>query len=330
MGHDRGGDEKARGGGKKLEEKFPFDRTRCARKRRLQSDLVQAAHWIRDAGVHAGNSQAEQVLAQCDGLLDTARDAAKHNRFLAYQCLHAIERSLVELMSPVEVEAALVMYFAESESDKLSNWRRKAASAIGQKLLTKDDAGGAGASTPHHTAKEQPLDPKHDPRKVALQALMHNVHTAQQNSQHKLELVEGQIWILAVLLVVAATCFGAWAHWGGFEWVQSGKDSITFATLVGNGMLFGFLGGLLSIAFGRMKTDFTGSISELRASTAVTIARPFVGAAVAIPISLLLTSNLITWNDKSPALALVLCFLGGFSERWFIDQVQRISGKGEG
>jgi uncharacterized membrane protein YfcA len=100
--------------------------------------------------------------------------------------------------------------------------------------------------------------------------------------------------------------------------------------LLAHGMLFGFLGGLLSIAFGRMSTDFGASISELRMNTAVTLARPFVGAAAAIPIVFLLESGVIDASHKSPALALALCFVGGFSERWFVDQIQRIGGKGEG
>jgi len=43
-----------------------------------------------------------------------------------------------------------------------------------------------------------------------------------------------------------------------------------------------------------------------------------IGAAVAVPIVLFVEAGLVNLGQLSPALVLALCFVGGFSERWFV------------
>ncbi|MCK6430272.1 MAG: hypothetical protein L6Q72_14460 [Burkholderiaceae bacterium] len=137
------------------------------------------------------------------------------------------------------------------------------------------------------------------PSVAVLQALMKNVHASQQNRQHKIELVQRQAPLLVGLLIGAVLFFSAWA-------------------------------GLLSVAFSAVRADLAASILELRWNRAITVARPFIGAAVAVPIVLFLQSGLVNLGSVTPALALALCFIGGFSERWFLAQVERIAGASEG
>jgi H+/Cl- antiporter ClcA len=164
---------------------------------------------------------------------------------------------------------------------------------------------------------------------AALQALMKCVHRSQQNRQHKIELVQRQAPMLVGLLIAAVVFFAAWALAGGFEWLLHEEVEVTLAMVLVTGVLLGFFGGLLSVAFSTVRADLEASILELRWNRAITLARPFIGAAVAVPIVLFLQSGLINLGSVTPALALALCFIGGFSERWFLAQVERIAGTAE-
>lgn len=299
---------------KKKAENFlaaiPVSTTRDAQQLRLEAALIEAARSLRAARDRHPEPSVElaAALERCDVLLQRAQQTAGRGaRFVTYDCLHQIERELVAAMSDEERRAALALYLAAS-GRKLNAWRTDAANAL---MAT--------------TAGEAPTV-------AQLQAVMLNVHAAQQNHQHKIDLVRQQMPVLMWLLIGAVVFFGGWALAGGFEWVMNTDDQgeVTLAMLLVTGVLLGFFGGLLSVIFGLLKTEFATSISDLRAHWAVTIARPFVGAAMAIPIAFFLQSGLLNLGAITPALALALCFLGGFSERWFIAQVERIAGDSKG
>lgn len=282
-----------------------FAATRDAYRQRVNAALVDAARAIRAARdrVAAPPPDAAATLDRCDALLRCARDAAASKSFfVAYDCLQQIEREMVALMNESERRAAFAVYRAESAA-KLDAWRRDAARSLAEGV--NDDV----------------------PSVAALQALMRNVHTAQQNRQHKIDLARRQIAALTVLLVAAVVFFGGWALAGGFEWILHEDVEATLAMMLVNGVLFGFLGGLLSAVFGLTKIDRAGCTHDLRGHWTATIARPFVGAAVAIPIAFFLQSGLLNLGNVTPALDLALCFIGGFSERWFVAQIDRIAGR---
>jgi hypothetical protein len=81
--------------------------------------------------------------------------------------------------------------------------------------------------------------------------------------------------------------------------------------------------------FSLLRPDVTPEVTELRGGWTATIARPFIGAAVAIPIAFLLQSGLLNLGNVTPAFDLALCFIGGFSERWFIAQFDHIAGSAD-
>jgi uncharacterized membrane protein len=105
---------------------------------------------------------------------------------------------------------------------------------------------------------------------------------------------------------------------------------VTLAMMLVNGVLFGFLGGILSVVFSLLRPAANVHATELRGGWALTIVRPFIGATVAIPIVLLLQSGLLNLGNVMPTFDLALCFIGGFTERWFAAQVDRIAGKAGG
>lgn len=275
---------------------------------RLEAALIDAARAIRAVEERPGDKSPEvqAMLARCRELHARARAAAtRKSHFVAYDCLQQIERELVVAMSDDERTALMGAYLAEARA-KLNEWRRAAADA-----LAASARGGA-------------------PSVAVLQALMKNVHASQQNRQHKIELVQRQAPLLVGLLIGAVLFFSAWALAGGFEWLINEDTEVTLAMVLVTGVLLGFFGGLLSVAFSAVRADLAASILELRWNRAITVARPFIGAAVAVPIVLFLQSGLVNLGSVTPALALALCFIGGFSERWFLAQVERIAGASEG
>ena len=263
---------------------------RDADRQRLNAAQVDAARAIRTArdGVPAADPA---MLARCDALLHAARDAAESGaRLVAWNCLYQIERELAAAMDESQRHAALAAYRAEAAA--IGRWPRAAIEALA------GERGGSAAD---------------------LQTLMHGVHAAREERLYRVELARRQVAALTALLGAAVVFFTGWALAGGFEWILHEDIEVTLAMALVNGVLFGFLGGLLSLAFGllRGRADGPGGV------WAATIVRPFVGAAVAIPIAFFLQSGLLNLGNVTPALDLALCFLGGFSERWFARQFDR-------
>jgi small-conductance mechanosensitive channel len=205
-------------------------------------------------------------------------------------------------MDEPERRAVLLAYRAEGSAARRS-WRREAT-------LELADAGAA-------------------PSVAAVQALMRNVHALRQGRLYRAELARRQIAPLTMLLVGAVVFFVLWALAGGFEWILSEDVDVTLAMVLVNGVLFGFLGGLLSVSFSLLSTEVSRLSLELRSGWSATIARVFVGAAVAIPIAFFLESGLLNLGNVTPALDIALCFVGGFSERWLVAQFDRFARRPE-
>ncbi len=279
---------------------------RDAQSARLEAALVSAARVLQALRerLPAGDEQRD-MLARCDALLARATTAASERRsYVAWDCLQQIDRERVLAMSEDERRAEMALVLAESRS-KLAGWRNEAAEAL--------------ASSARGEA----------PSVAVLQALMGNVHAAQQNQQHKIALIRQQLPVLVSMLAAAVVFFGFWALLGGFDWLARDDVQVTVGMIVVSGVLMGFFGGLVSYAFNWLRVDLSARIPDLRAQRWLSFARPAIGAAVAIPIVLFVESGLINLGQLSPALVLALCFLGGFSERWFVGQIERIAGKGD-
>jgi hypothetical protein len=266
---------------------------RDADQQRLDAALVDTARAIR-AARDGTPAAGEALLARCDALLQYAREAAGAKRQLvAWDCLHQIERELAAAMDEPQRRAALATYRAE-------------AAALGHSHEAIDALAGerdGGATV------------------ADLQALMRSVHAARERRYYGAELARRQVTVLTALLVAAVVFFTGWALAGGFEWILQEDIEVTLAMMLVNGVLFGFLGGLLSLVFGLLRGRAGGSGGVW----AATLARPFVGAAVAIPIAFFLQSGLLNLGNVTPAFDLALCFVGGFSERWFARQFGRIA-----
>ena len=87
----------------------------------------------------------------------------------------------------------------------------------------------------------------------------------------------------------------------------------------------GLLGGVLSVAYTVVRADTGRKIPEVRANFTVTMVRPVIGAAIALPVMFFLESGLII-DEAHRWVVLGLCFVAGFSEQWFLGIVEKIEG----
>ena len=275
---------------------------RDAGSQRLTAALLDAARAIHAARTRiAPSTEGAALLDRCEILLQRARAAAEANlRLLARDCLYQIERELVAAMDESERRAAFACYRAECDGVDAA-WSR----ALG---LPADRTTAAAASV------------------ADVQALMRVAHDARIGRLHRLEAAHRKVVALTTLLIAAVLFFAGWSLAGGFEWIVNDEVDPTLAMMLVNGVLFGFLGGLLSVTFSLLGPGAARPSGELRGRWVTTVARPFVGAAVAIPIALFLQSGLLNLGNVSPAFDLALCFVGGFCERRFAAQLDRAIG----
>jgi hypothetical protein len=265
--------------------------------------LGNAIQAVRDRQT-APTPEAQAMLARVAELYARANAAAERgDRYVAYDCLQQIECELVVAMSDEE-RWALGCLYAEEARAKLGAWRAAAAERLADRVL------------------------QSAPSVVALQALMRNVHMAAQNRRHKLQLIEAQTPVMIGLAVASVGLLAAWALFGGFDWLSVDSYTVTPGMWLVTGVLFGYFGGVVSMLFRQYGGRLKGSIPELRHAWLITAGRPVVGAAVAIPIVLLLQAGLLNVGEVTPALVLGACFVGGFSERWFVGRLEKLEGRG--
>lgn len=244
------------------------------------------------------------MLGRCDALLARATEAARAQRaYVAWDCLQQVERERVLALSEDERRAEMALALAESRT-LLSGWRQDAAEALA--------ASARG----------------HAPPVAVLQGLLRNIHAARQERRHRIALVRQQLPVLATMLIAAVAFFGLWALLGGFDWLARDDVEVTVGMILVSGVLMGFFGGLVSFAFNWLRADLSARSPDLRTQRWLSFARPMIGAAVAVPIVLFVEAGLINLGQLSPALVLALCFVGGFSERWFVARIDRIAGGG--
>jgi len=248
------------------------------------------------------NDEQRDMLGRCDALLARALLAASGRRpYVAWDCLQQIERERAPALTDDERRAELALLLAESQRN-LAGWRRDAAEALAASMR-----GEA-------------------PSVALLQALLRNVHAARQERLHRVALARQQLPALALMLIAAVGFFGLWALLGGFDWLARDDVEVTVGMILVSGVLMGFFGGLVSFAFSWLRADLPARITDPQAQRWLAFARPVIGAAVAVPIVLFVEAGLINLGQLSPALVLALCFFGGFTERWFVAQIERIDG----
>jgi len=245
------------------------------------------------------------IAAACRKLLGRAEDeAARGARYVAWDCLHQLDEEMLSLLSDEERVARWCSVRAEAKEKLKGSWRGEAAECLA-KLAPED--------------KDKPV-----PLNIVREVQAH-LAVAAQNKQHKLELFEKRSlpWVMAWLLLAVAAALA-------FSYVALVADEGNFASLVPwakalvLGVPTGALGGVLSMAFSLGQADLKAKTPDMRLSRGVTLIRPLIGATVAIPIVVLVEAGNVKAAGFEGSLAIfAFCFIGGFSERWFLGVMER-------
>lgn len=241
----------------------------------------------------------------CRRLLKRADDEARHARYVAWDCLHQLDEEVLVAMTEEERAVRWCTLRAEAEEKLKDSWRGKARDCLAKQIL-----------------ENQPV-----PLQV-LRELQTHVATAAQNQQHKLDLFHKRSlpWVTTLLglAVASALAFSYFVYTTDRFTKELLAPLLPWAQAILLGIPAGALGGILSMAFSLGRADLKAKIPDMRLSRLVTLTRPLLGAAVAIPVLVFIRAGYVKFVGFEDYLAiLAFCFLGGFSERWFLGVMER-------
>jgi len=257
-------------------------------------------------------------LQMCGRLLKQAKEAfAMGDVDSAYIWANELEREMLVTLSDEELQAKLLSA-KEEASEKLTKWR---ASTV-PKLLSAGEA--AGERRVEVTAqRKETLSPTRQSRLVTLGTLkeiMLHLHSNSQNLYRNMRQLRFQLTIASLSVTVMVLAMLVLNEMGFFEALgRPMQERLPMA------ILSGLLGGVLSVAYTVARVDPKQKIPEAKASFLVTVVRPIIGAAVALPVLALIESGLLSLPDSQRLwVVLTFCFLAGFSERWFLGIMEKL------
>lgn len=257
-------------------------------------------------------------LQMCGRLLKQAKEAfAMGDVDSAYIWANELEREMLVTLSDEELQAKLLSA-KEEASEKLTKWR---ASTV-PKLLSASEA--AGERRVEVTAqRKETLSPSRQSRLVTLGTLkeiMLHLHSNSQNLYRNMRQVRFQLTIASLSVTVMVLAMLVLNEMEFFEALgRHMQERLPMA------ILSGLLGGVLSVAYTVARVDPKQKIPEVKASFLVTVVRPIIGAAVALPVLALIESGLLSLPDSQRLwVVLTFCFLAGFSERWFLGIMEKL------
>lgn len=159
-----------------------------------------------------------------------------------------------------------------------------------------------------------------------MEAIWHR-NTGDRNRHRKLDRLRWQLSLVSILITLFVATAVIAAHLVSAGKLVLGKvDFLAFPEAV----YVGLLGGFLSAAFSIRKSNQYAKVPEIQNDLYLALARGMTGAAAAIPVYILVRLQIISIarGDFAPWDLLFLCFLAGFSERWFLSAVASVaSGK---
>jgi hypothetical protein len=104
----------------------------------------------------------------------------------------------------------------------------------------------------------------------------------------------------------------------------------TEAKLVVAVILFGALGAAVSVSQGLLATELSAKIPAQQIGEFVVWMRPAIGATLALVMLIILYANeklrIFGWDTNHVGVILAFAFVGGFSERFVVGAIERISG----
>jgi hypothetical protein len=309
------------------------------RLQRLEAAVVDAEKRLDRLGENGTDASRIKI---CRELIEEAEQAAEARRgwlarpreYLAWDCLAQFDRHMVYLLGASERAALWESLRAEAD-EKLGGHRKRAVQGLSQKVPAALDLEALWASvraersekldTPCEEAVHRLITRAKDspPPAELVCEVMRLLQTTSQNMYHKIDQLQSQITYATIFLVVLVVMLLSGAAIRIYlDWSSGVERTLLLGTLMG------LTGGVLSLAFTVTRSDASAKIPAMRTSFEVACIRPFIGAAIALPVILIFESGVINIpaTDKFWVVA-VACFLAGFSERWFLGLVEKVQNK---
>ena len=218
-----------------------------------------------------------------------------------YEYLHIAERESVPGMDQEERLIRAKSLRVEVESKMKGSWRGEAIT----KLLGKEEAADVPAA--------------------ALADAIGHRNTNDRNMHRKMDKVRWQLaWLGLFIGVLVLVAFLVTARAPDLPTSDIG--------LLPYGIYLGLLGGFVSSAMSAKGIDRKASVPEIGVEFYARLARGLLGAAASVPVYIVGVEGLVTIGTAEqfrPWGLLLLCFISGFSERWFRRTVAAVAGDGD-
>ncbi len=239
-----------------------------------------------------------QNIDRCLRCLQTAVVEAEAKRFFAaWDNVHQFD---IEYLATLDEEARRLAFCSLSAeaNEKLTGWRSKTIDCL-----------------------RRLVDEKQAPSEQLLAEVRVQLAMQSQNSVLKRDMVRRRVPVVLFASVATIAFFLGTAARG---WYESLVPNLAGPLLLG--VLAAILGGVISVAISIGTTDLQAKIPQLRFTMLVIALRPAVGALCAIPVVFLVHSGFLKFANLSPLWAsVVLCLITGFSERWFLSLMERVT-----
>lgn len=297
-------------------------------RQRLAAALQQAETDIRLAN-DSVRAAPPQALALAEDKLDDAIKAALQGRatYQAWDLILQIERLLASCDDNDERRRMRIARYVKEADAKLSDWRKDFVDTVAKRVRLQETTEVPEEVMQGSGEVEKVCPDARRREEAVLLSVMEIVHQASQNQQQKIALIRQQSRYLLGLFIPTLALVLVVGYCGGFDWtlsttnVKATEGVPSLGQLLVSGALIGFFGGLMSIAFALSKSDRTLKIPMIRSALSIQTLRPVLGAAAAIPVVFLVKAGFIDMGDKGYMALASLCFLAGFSERWFIEKI---------
>lgn len=268
----------------------------------IEHERLRAALLDAERRMLGAKSRKQDVLG-CDRCLRIAQEEANAQRFFgAWDTLHQFD---VEYLATLDEEGRRLVgcELAAEANEKLAGWRGKAVK------IMEELAGGT---------------PQHSPQWLA--AVRAQLAAQSQNSALKREMLRRRV---PITLFASLATIGFFLTTAALGWYESLVPGVSGALQLG--VLAAALGGVISVAISIGTTNQQAKIPQLGFTLAVTTLRPAVGALCAIPVVFMVYSGFLKFGGLTEAwTSVVLCLVTGFSERWFLTLMERVTAGAKG
>ncbi|MGV7241503.1 hypothetical protein [Caballeronia sp. M23-90] len=289
---------------------------------RLLSDIERKQAWVNqhkpaDAVSQKPDDWPKFWYVECDALLKKARAKAVQGDVSGgYENLHTVEREAVSGMSEEERAVEAKALRVEVKKKLSADWRGTVIMhLLGEEKPCAEIPEGEGTEGEKTTVAVSV---------AALAEAIHHRNTHDRNMHRKMDKVRWQLAWLGLFigaLVLTAIVVGIW--------LRNATLPAGDLALLPFCIYLGLLGGLMSSAMSAKGTDRNARTPEIGVEFYALVARSLLGAAASIPVYIAGLEGIVTVGGTEHSKTwglLLLCFIAGFSERWFRGTVAAVSG----